>query len=333
MFSTKLSAISLSVGISLIPVSASAASFSNIFGFGDSLTDSGNVALYTAPSFQPVPFGGIMPSLAYQSGRFTNGATWIETLAIRLGVSASPSLGSGTNFAFGGARTGPLGTTPPTPPSLLDQLAFFQTNTGGFAPSDALYVVWGGNNDTRDAAVQKQGGNDTVATATLNQAVTNIVTIISALKNAGAVNILVPNIGDLGATPEATRGVSGLVVASTAVTNQYNTLLQTALTPFRNDPNLNLLEIDTLAYYNSILANPSSLGLTNTTDPCVEPTSVCTNPEQFFFYDGIHPTATIHQKFGEFVFSQVSVPESNPIVGLGVASLIGAFLIKRKSLK
>ncbi|MGK7932445.1 MAG: SGNH/GDSL hydrolase family protein [Microcystaceae cyanobacterium] len=330
MLSNKISAVSLSVAISLLPLSASAASFSGVVGFGDSLTDSGNVALFTEPLFQTVPFGGILPSFAYESGRFTNGATWIETLATRLGVSASPSLGGGTNFAFGGGRTGPLGTTPP---SLLDQLVVFQTNTGGIAASDALYVVWSANNDVRDAAVQKQEGENDAATTTLNQAVTNIVTTITALQSAGAVNILVPNIADLGATPEATRGVAGLAAASTVVTNEYNTLLATALTPFRNNSSLNLIEIDTFSYYNAVFANPADFGLTNTTDPCIEADSVCTNPEEFFFYDGIHPTATVHRQFGEFVFSQVSVPESNNIVGLGMASLLGACLIKRNSPK
>ncbi|MFM7437406.1 MAG: SGNH/GDSL hydrolase family protein [Snowella sp.] len=189
MFISKVSSVSLGLAISLVPVSALASSFNKVIAFGDSLTDSGNVALYTAPNYQSVPFGGIIPSLAYQSGRFTNGPTWVETLATRLGVSASPYLAGGTNFAFGGARTGPLGTTPPTSPSLLDQFALFQVNTGGIAPSDALYVVWGGSKNARDAAVQKQAGNNSGATAILNQAVGDIVTIIAGLKTAGAVNI------------------------------------------------------------------------------------------------------------------------------------------------
>lgn len=331
MFLAKISAVSLGLAISIVPVSASASSFSKVIAFGDSLTDSGNVALYTAPNYQPVPFGGIMPSLAYQSGRFTNGATWVETLATRLGVSASPYLAGGTNFAFGGARTGPLGTTPPTPPSLLDQFALFQLNTGGIAPSDALYVVWGGSNNARDAAVQKQAGNNAGATATLTQAVSDIVTIIAGLKNAGAVNIVVPNIGNLGATPEATTGTSGLDTASASVTLEYNALLSGALTNFQNSPTLNLIKIDAYGYYSSVFASPGSFGLTNITDSCIQPTTVCSNPNQYFFYDGLHPTATVHRQFGEFVFSQVSVPESNSIVGICLATGIGALLTKRKT--
>ncbi|MFM6404124.1 MAG: hypothetical protein ACKPGT_05515, partial [Microcystis sp.] len=97
MLLSKLPALSLGLALATIPVSASASTFSNLFAFGDSLTDSGNVAIATYPNYQPVPFGGLMPSLAYQSGRLTNGPTWVETLAARLGVSASPYLGGGTN--------------------------------------------------------------------------------------------------------------------------------------------------------------------------------------------------------------------------------------------
>ncbi|MGK7886847.1 MAG: PEP-CTERM sorting domain-containing protein [Crocosphaera sp.] len=334
MLTKSLPILSLTIGLSALPMSASAANFSNVLTFGDSLTDSGNVALFTAPNFQPVPFGGLMPSGAYESGRFTNGPVWVENLATNLGLSAAPSLGGGTNFAFGGARTGPSGTTPPTPPSLLDQLAAFGLATGGVAPTDGLYVVWGGNNDVRDAAVIKQGGDDIGATATLTQAVTDIVTIIGGLKNAGAVNILVPNVSNLGVTPEATRGTPGLDTASTAVTLEYNTLLSGALTSFRNDPTFNLIEIDAFAYFSSVFASPGDFGLTNVTDPCVDIASVCSNPSEFFFYDGLHPTAIVHQQFAQFVSTQIpSVPEPTSIIGIGLVTGVGALFTKRKKAK
>lgn len=331
MLLSKLPALSLGLALATIPVSASASTFSNLFAFGDSLTDSGNVAIATYPNYQPVPFGGLMPSLAYQSGRLTNGPTWVETLAARLGVSASPYLEGGTNFAFGGARTGPLGTTPPTPPSLLNQFALFQTSTGGIAPSSALYMVWGGSNNARDAAGQKLAGDSARASATLTGAVGDLITIIGGLKSAGAVHILVPNLPDLGLSPEATRGVSGASAAATAVSVEFNALLRNSLTTFRNDPTINLIEIDTFSYFASITNSPGSFSLTNTTDPCVDLTTVCTNPDEYLFYDGLHPTAAVHRQFGEFVGTQVVVvPEPGGITGILLVTGIGALVTKRK---
>ncbi len=74
------------------------APFDEIIVFGDSLSDTGNVFI----SF------GAPPSPPYFDGRFSNGPVTIERVADRLGLPApSPSLIGGTNFAWGGAETGP----------------------------------------------------------------------------------------------------------------------------------------------------------------------------------------------------------------------------------
>ena len=329
----KIHILSLSLALSALPVSVSAASFSELIVMGDSLSDSGNIALVTAPAFQPVPFrtGDLIPDLAYENGRFTNGSTWVETLATSLGLDASPSLNGGTNWAFGGARTGPFGTVFPTPPSLLDQFGAFQLSTGGVAPSDALYVVWGGSiNLIFDAAVQKQTGDDAGATATISQSVSDITTIVEGLTTAGAVNVLVPNSTNLGLTPLATSGAPGLDTVSTAVSLEFNALLSDALTEFSTNPALNLIAVDVFEFSNSIVAAPGSFGLTNVDDPCVTLTSVCINPDEFFFYDGIHPTATIHTQFAQLVRRQIeTVPEPSGLLGMGLAVGLGRWLNKR----
>ncbi|MFM7439113.1 MAG: SGNH/GDSL hydrolase family protein, partial [Snowella sp.] len=77
--------------ISLIwssPVTAAA--FSNIYAFGDSLSDDGNVFAAT---------GGFPPSPPYFQGHFSNGNVWVQNLAESLGVGL-------VDGAFGGATTG-----------------------------------------------------------------------------------------------------------------------------------------------------------------------------------------------------------------------------------
>ena len=110
---------------------AGALPFTQLFVFGDSLSDSGNVALALGPGVRtptPIPDNSFIPTAPYASSdRFSNGPVWAE----RLGLPALPSLAGGTDFAFGGARTGPTGLTPP---SLRDQVTTFLTVTGGVAP-------------------------------------------------------------------------------------------------------------------------------------------------------------------------------------------------------
>lgn len=65
--------------LSMTAVSGEAA-FSNVFFFGDSLSDTGNG--YTAS-------GGTFPPSPYQDGRFSDGPLWVEYLASGLGLPAA----------------------------------------------------------------------------------------------------------------------------------------------------------------------------------------------------------------------------------------------------
>lgn len=331
----KISLLCFGLVIGILPSSASAATFDSVFVFGDSLSDSGNVFLATGGETQTIPFGGLVPSRAYASGRFSNGPVWAEILAANLGFSASPSLAGGTNFAFGGAQTGPLGTVPPTSPSLLDQLAFFQGATGGVVPSEALYVVFGGGNDARVAAFQRLAGDDAGANTTIAQGVNNLTTIINTLAAAGAKNFLVPNVPNIGVTPEATRGPAIAPTIFTNVATEFNTLLDGALGDLTTNPAIKLVPVDTFGFLSSITASPERFGLTNGIDPCIDLTTVCTNPNDFVFYDGIHVTTATHAAFAQFAGDQLNaanVPEPSTLVGSSMLTLL-ALSRKRREFK
>jgi len=113
----------------LVSSSGSYAGYSNLFIFGDSLSDSGHNATVFAPNVTPVPISGnsFIPTFPYASGHYTNGPVWAQSFAAALGLSAIPSLAGGTDYAFGGARTGPVSGNllSPFPPSLETQTAFF----------------------------------------------------------------------------------------------------------------------------------------------------------------------------------------------------------------
>ncbi|WP_158880847.1 autotransporter domain-containing protein [Rhodanobacter sp. L36] len=114
---------------------AVATDFTHLIVFGDSLSDDGNISLATAP--------GIQPPL-----RFTTnpGSIGIENVANQLGLSLSPSLLGGTDYAWGGA--GVLVNSPGTPaavPTLTTQVGAYLS--AGSADSKALYSIWGGAND------------------------------------------------------------------------------------------------------------------------------------------------------------------------------------------
>jgi phospholipase/lecithinase/hemolysin len=69
--------------------SLSAQNFEEIYVFGDSLSDDGNVFEATEEDYPPSP--------PYFEGRLSNGPIWVEYLASELGAESN-------NFAYGGSK-------------------------------------------------------------------------------------------------------------------------------------------------------------------------------------------------------------------------------------
>ena len=135
------------------------------------------------------------PPAFYFDGRFSNGPIWLDKLGAALGSAVDPALAGGSNFAFGGARV----ATSPDVPSLQTQAnAFLSTTAITGADPNSLYVVYGGVNDVRDALVSA----DPVAAVTT--AAQQVAGIVGDLAEAGAVDIVVPtlvNVGEFAGSP------------------------------------------------------------------------------------------------------------------------------------
>ena len=139
--------------LALASLPAFASTYDSLVVFGDSLSDSGNNALVIGSNAaQSIPNNGYVPTQPYGSGVYSNGPVWASDVATSLGVTLTPSLAGGTNYAFGGATTGPLVTTPTLahdfPYSLMTQATQYLT-THPVADANALYVIAGGGNDAR----------------------------------------------------------------------------------------------------------------------------------------------------------------------------------------
>jgi phospholipase/lecithinase/hemolysin len=124
------SVVSLAVIISLatIIVRASTPTYDNLYVFGDSYCDVGNIFAVT---------GGAEPAAPYYNGRFSKGPIWLDHIAGFLGVPLAPSLLGGTDYAFGGAWV-----TAPQPipggfiPSVPQQVELYLSQHGGKADRD-----------------------------------------------------------------------------------------------------------------------------------------------------------------------------------------------------
>jgi outer membrane lipase/esterase len=296
--------------------------YTALYAVGASLSDTGN-ACTANPSSCP-------PSPPYAAGVASNGTLWIQTVATNYRVAANPSLKGGTNYAYGGARTGavpsPVAGAPAltgTVPSMVQQLDTYLATTSLRADPGALYVVDGstyGNNFNAAATAAAQAGltgaaQQTYFTNVTAAAVGDIIGIINKLYFAGARNVLVLNVPDLGGTPLLTGNgaapTNPNAQAGTALSAGYNQNLAAQITTFAPSwQGMSIKTFDSFTFARTMAANPAANGYTNVTQACFLPPSaslpsgfLCTTPNSYFYWDSFHPTAFTGSKVAQQVIT------------------------------
>lgn len=325
----KISAAAAALLLALAPTTSHALpTFGAIYAFGDSLSDAGNVYLAT---------GGTDPGAPYFNGQFSNGPTWIQDLSVRLGLGPlAPSLAGGTDYAFGGATTGNASTEFAAVPDLNQQVGLFaSTLAGGAAPSSALYSVWIGGNDLfsiLNGGVAGACAADPIGCA--QAAAQSEATAISTLVGMGASHFLVPLQADLGSTPGLLAQGPIVAGAATALTEAYNAALVADLAGLAAAPGIDLTLLDTLSLEGGLIANPAAWGLTDVTDSCyVGPETgggtVCANPDQYLYWDQVHPTAAVHALIAQAAERALPEPGTLPAVLAALAAFWVALRARR----
>ena len=309
--------------LSLSPLPASAAIYDQLVVFGDSLSDSGNNTLVPQVGSNPgqvITGNTYVPSQTYGSGVYSNGPVWATDAAAKLGVPLTPSLAGGTNYAFGGATTGPANS--PFPFSLLTQASqYLAVNS---VSANALYVIAGGGNDARAAlnTIAACAGaclGPTVAQTALQYAA-NVGAIVDALQAGGAQHIIVWNTPNLGLAPAvAAAGASGL---GTFLANSMNQALAAQLAGEQGVSTFDIFGLGT-----AIALNPGAYGFTNVTDACGA--IAAANCNTYAYWDGIHPTAAAHEIIAD-AFVAAAVPETSTWIMMVVGFAWFGFVAYRR---
>ncbi|MEQ8466329.1 SGNH/GDSL hydrolase family protein [Coleofasciculus sp. E1-EBD-02] len=310
-----------------------------------------------------------------EDGRFSNGLVWSDYLAQDLGIDLIPSTelsvlfpgsnipspiaftddgqpqvspyfngataNNSVNFAFGAAQTGTqgVGEFGALIPGMLDQVEWFEDDlevADQQADEDALYIVWGGPNDYQ--LVSEPDPIETVG---------NLAEAVQTLYDLGARNFLVPNLPDLGKTPRALDAGEDVSNILTFLSQTHNTLLDTSLANLSQLDNINIAQLDAFSLLNKTIANPEEFGFTNVTDSCIHPLKddgkldgtqefeVCDNPDEYLFWDGIHPTTVAHAQLADDALEALdSEPQSVPEPGSSAAfGLLGLGWFAHKQFK
>lgn len=272
----------LSLAAVSVAGAASAQSYNRLVVFGDSLSDNGNLYLAT---------GGSTPaSPPYGAGRFSNGPVFTERLGFNAANFMGPVTGS-INYAFGGART----DAEAMPLGMRVQLAQYQQRGGTFGANDLVSVLGGANNIFQGLPAAGASTNPTGAiTPVALSAAADINFIVNGIAQAGAGTVLVTNLPKLSITPQF-RGTPAAPLADFAVTTFNGALLTGLNATAAARPGTNIILMDLFKVGDVVAANPSAFGVSNVTQACFNGVTLCSNPDDYFYFDGVHPTAKGHE--------------------------------------
>lgn len=274
--------------ILLLPVSVTAAGFSALYTFGDSLSDPGNIPKVSGIAYPPAP---------YSDYRFSNGPVAVQYLAPLLCLP----LTNNNNYAQGGATTGfdnILNATSggPIPGSslsgVLGQVQGYLQDTRRADPR-GLYVIGAGSNDLLQGLQNPATFNAPVA---IGRALGNLSTALLNLANAGARHFLILNMPDLGKTPRMYG--TPYQTTGTQLSIAFNQGLAMTLTSLQSGLDVSITPFDTFSLLNSVIAEPNAYGFTHVSSPCIQQPTCVTDPgaaATYLFWDDLHPTTHGHQ--------------------------------------
>jgi phospholipase/lecithinase/hemolysin len=303
--------------LSVSQVAVAAPIYTNLYVFGDSLVDAGNtqLAVVGAGGTDPTP-----ASSGYFNGRFTNGPDYVDLLSQKLyGTNTRASLAGGNNFAFGGALARNNGDLLP---DLGLQVGSYFARSGGTAEANALYIINVGGNDLFAAAT-----NPALLPTFKADSIDVITAQVRALNAAGARNILVTGMPNIGGSP-AIAGIPAAAAAARALSVNFDAVLQSALDGLVLETGTKLFRFDYISFFDDVARNLTANGLPadlNLTTPCTvgAPTSATPDCTTFAFFDFVHPEARFQKLTFDRIASITGVPEpvSLSLLGLGMMGL------------
>lgn len=254
-------------------------SFTAIYAFGDSLTDTGR----NPPS-----------ETGYYQGRYSNGPLWIEYLSPMLGIPYNAS----NNLAISGSTTSDLALEIASMPAPVN-------------PQSALYAIWSGANDFLDSA-PANGVSDAAWSGTISNAVLNITNALATLYTGGAREVIVGNMPNLGQLPAASS-FGPLTNYVDAKVQLFNGMLNTAVTNLMGShTGLRIYLMNANRGFTNIYYSPATYGFTVVSvgalqDPNLTDKSFNGPGANYLFWDPVHPTTKMHALVGAMAYNLVGV--------------------------
>ena len=291
-------------------VASAQENYSNFIAFGDSLSDTGNLAS-TIPFNFPFPFF---------DNRISDDKVAIDHLAESLNYDARASEVGGFNFSVAGGNIlgGDL-------EDLASQVDSYLARVNQIADPQALFFIMVGGNDLRDLRSEL---SESSAGARIDLIVSKFISEISRLEQAGATRFMIANVANIGRIPETLEreiNEPGIGLRATGYVEEFNLDLAFSLNQLQQSTGIELVEYDLYAEFESILDAPQNFNFTNSTQACFDIGEVEDAGDVFGLFDAFHPDCELGTRFDRFVFFDKLHPTG------ATNFLIGTSMIERLS--
>ena len=269
--------------------------YTDMYVFGDSLSDSGN----TYSAF------GTPESPPYWQGRYSDGKNWVDFTQDWMGGSNVAGRGNaaGNNRAFGGAATG-NGMTYWVIENIGKQVDDWDQNYN-LGPADAV-AIWGGGNDL------------------INYGETNAQNLIDNLEehaeqliSAGGQEFIFFELPPLEKTPSASSRSAEEKQALGQRVADFNTGMHVMAANLASTHGVITHMIPVWEGFEMLYWSGEHFGITNVTHSacdhdgatCDSNDPIAPNVEEYIFFDSLHPTETTHRAVSLFVQQMIGTPD------------------------
>lgn len=299
---------------------ASLPSFSNYYFFGDSLSDAGN---FVVPAGTAKDCVNVDAPVTNTTGGTNPGKMWTQDLD----SSASASKNGGNDYAVAGYETGANQSN--TNQGVVGEVDQYLSQHPS-ASSSALYVIWGGANDILQRTVKAPGESGSVEppATVINQGMANITSIVNKLYAAGARHFFIIGMPDVSkaplvsgkfsifTSPKSHIGVFSLYAAQLAQTSQdWNSSLSSTLSSLKQaHSDIVIYTWNPYSLLDDVSANPSNYGFpstvggkaNNTVAICSTTLDTSANPDDYIFFNFMHPTTKTHALIAQYASSDAT---------------------------
>lgn len=173
----------------------------------------------------------------------------------------------------------------------------------------------------------------------VSQVIQNLTNSIGSLAQGGAKNFLVFNLPDLGDSPFGKN--LGFPDQLNQLTQAHNRQLASAISNISiSNPDLNIYSVDINRLFKTIRATPTKFGFKDVTNPCVtgnfqQVANICDNPDDFLFFDDVHPSSRTHNLIAQAALTAVrgkTIPEPSAVLGMLTLGALGASGVRKRKL-